>query len=175
VADKKRKTGLGIDAFFSPPVETPAASSGTLASVEPAAVEVSQPPKPKGKAMITTVRVKASAPQKAKPAAAKKAPAQKPATKVKSRSPKRAQPVVQEPEPAVEKTAETTAKLETVKLTIMLSEERFAQLEARKLSERVRRQKAGEKKYRKAVTITSLVDQALAAYLAKPARKGGGG
>lgn len=175
MADKKRKTGLGIDAFFSPPVEAPVmASAETAASVELKALEVSQPPEPEEKDVTTAVRIKAPAPQKVKPAAANKAPARKPAAKTKPRALQRVQPVAKDEKPAPEPSEEKAEKLPTVKLTLMLSEERFAQLEARKLSERARRQKAGERKFRKAVTITSLVDQALAAYLAKPARKGGG-
>lgn len=138
---KKRKTGLGVDVFFPPPPEGAEVVAPTQpATEEPATAMATSPKVARGAVELGSVPTKPSA--------------RKPARRIRA-----------EEKPRSRKVSEAA----TVKLTVMIGQDQFDQLEELKRRERQRLRKIREKgkPWRKDVTITHFVNQALTDFLAK--------
>ncbi len=137
MADKPRKTGLGVDVFFPAPRE----------EVKPSPLHTTQStPEPTRMAEDEEGREMASAPAPAGPSESRHATGRSSKSEKPAEGPK------------------------LIKLTVMVSREKFDQLEELKQRERRRRRDEGGERghnWRRQVTITQFIDEALAEFLAK--------
>ncbi len=137
--EKKRKTGLGMDAFFPP-------SQGTAEAAP-------QPPAPETVSVATPL---------AAPPVVSPKPAIQPETKLHKTERKIfVRAIAAEPQP------KNAGRIAAVKLTAMIRQDQLEGLEELKDRERKRRRQGGETNYRQAVTVTKFVIEALDDLLVK--------